>query len=323
MHLDRREALAMGVGGMIAGQAPPTAPPASRPPDPTETIELWPAGPPGLLGAPPTEKAESRDPRAGDRMLSGVSRPRLVVVRPTGRPNGAALVVCPGGGYARLSIDNEGYAVGRYLAKRGWTTFVLIYRLPAEGWADRSDVPLADAQRAMRLVRARAARYGVDPARIAAMGFSAGGHLCADLMTRWDAAVYRPVDAADTGTARPRVAAPIYPVVTMGRPLTHGGSRDNLLGPDVTPALEAAHSPDRHVRADGPPAFLCAAEDDGTVPVENTVMLRAALKAAKVPVETHLFASGGHGFGLHAAGKPNGVWPDLFAAWADAQGMAG
>ena len=172
----------------------------------------------------------------------------------------------------------------------------------------------------MRLVRANADKYGLDPARVAAMGFSAGGHLCADLSTRFDARVYAPVDAADALSARPCLSAPIYPVVSMDATIAHTGSRANLLGPQPTRAMEIAHSPDRQVRRDTPPTFLCAAEDDATVPVANTVLLHAALRAAGVPVEMHLFEHGGHGFGLRGAvGKPVAIWPELFWHWATAQ----
>jgi acetyl esterase/lipase len=175
----------------------------------------------------------------------------------------------------------------------------------------------------MRLIRHRARDFAIDPERVAAMGFSAGGHVCADLAARFAANVYTPRDAADALSARPHSAAPIYPVVSMDPAIAHAGSRQLLLGPKPTPALEAAHSPDRVVPADAPPHFLCHAEDDDAVPVENTLRLRAALKAKGVPVETHLFANGGHGFGLRRAiGKPVEAWPDLWRAWAATVGLA-
>jgi len=226
-------------------------------------------------------------------------------------------MITPGGGYRHIVIDKEGYELGRWLSARGFTVFVLFYRLPGEGWAAGPDVALADAQRAMRLIRHRARDYGIDPQRVAAMGFSAGGHLCADLLTRFDARVYDPVDAADRHSARPDAAAPIYPVITMSAPHAHAGSRNLLIGANADAALEAAHSPDRNVPANAPPVFLLHAEDDNVVPVENALLLRAALRAKGIPVETHLFAHGGHGFGLRKTlGKPVAVWPELFLAWA-------
>ena len=301
-----------------------TAPPATgKPgpaglPDPVETIDLWPKGAPGMPASPPVETVTERstDRDLSDRAVLGITRPRLVVFRPH-RPNGAAVMITPGGGYRHIVIDKEGYELGRWLSARGFTVFVLFYRLPGEGWAAGPNVALADAQRAMRLICHRAPDYGIDPQRVAAMGFSAGGHLCADLLTRFDARVYEPVDPADRFSARPDAAAPIYPVISMSAPHAHPGSRTLLVGDNADAAREAAHSPHLNVPANAPPVFLLHAEDDAVVPVENALLLRAALRAKGIPVETHLFAHGGHGFGLHKTlGKPVAAWPDLFLAWA-------
>jgi acetyl esterase/lipase len=219
-------------------------------------------------------------------------------------------------------IDKEGYEIGRWLAARGYTVFVLFYRLPGEGWRAGADVALADAQRSMRLIRARARDYGISPDRVAAMGFSAGGHVCSDLATRFAAPVYDPVDAADRLSARPDIAAPIYAVQSMTLPLAHPGSRELLIGKAASRATETAHSTAANVARDTPPCFLVHAEDDPTVDVGNSLEFRAALKAAGVPVETHLFTAGGHGFGLRRAmGKPAEIWPELFLAWARTQGF--
>ena len=150
-----------------------------------------------------------------DRSVTQIGEPLMTVFRPA-RPNGAAILVLPGGGYVRVVIDKEGFETGRRWAAAGITAFVLRYRLPAEGWADPANTPLQDAQRALRLIRANAAAWGVDPGRIAVMGFSAGGHLGASLCTRFDAPVYAPVDAADAGSARPDLAMLGYPVMLMG-----------------------------------------------------------------------------------------------------------
>jgi len=251
----------------------------------------------------------------------GIARPRMKVFRPS-RPNGAALLVPPGGGYSVIVIDVEGYQIGPWLADRGWTVFVLYYRLPGEGWANRANVPLTDAQRAMRLIRSRAAHYGLDPDKVGAMGFSAGGHVCADLATRWDAKVYHPIDAADRLSARPTIAAPIYAVQSMHEPLVHRGSRDMLLGPNPSPDMLRAHSPAHNVSVSTSPIFLVHAEDDTVVSVENTVEMRATLKAAGVAVETHLFTAGEHGLGLPGpAGEPARHWKEMFATWAKTQGL--
>ncbi|WCT74751.1 alpha/beta hydrolase [Sphingomonas naphthae] len=328
--IDRRNLLlaaAASLGSAAFAQTAPPDVPAKRRvaglPEPAETIDLWPNGAPGMPAKPLVETVDerSREDSLTDRAVYGITRPRLVVFRPR-LPNGSAVLVTPGGGYKWVVIDKEGYEIGRWLAARGFTVFVLFYRLPGDGWQAGPDVALSDAQRAMRIIRARAQDYALLPERIAAMGFSAGGHLCADLSTRWAAKTYAPVDAADTLSARPDVSAPIYPVQSMRLPTAHPGSRELLIGKGASAALEDAHSPDHNVTAQTPPTFLVHAEDDPTVPVENSLLYRAALKKAGVPVETHLFTHGGHGFGLRRAmGKPAEAWPDLFLAWARTQGI--
>jgi acetyl esterase/lipase len=328
MRGDRRSVLSAGF--LLSAVAPlsralgQTSPPqAGGPvppglPQPVETIDLWPAGAPGMPARPPLETVTERstDPLMTDRMVLGISRPRMAVFRPD-RPNGAALMIAPGGGYHHVVVDKEGYEFARWVVARGFTAFVLFYRLPGEGWAAGPDVALADAQRAIRLIRHRANDYAVEPERVAAMGFSAGGHVCADLAARFAARTYDPVDDADRLSAKPHSAAPIYPVVSMDPRYAHPGSRQLLLGPKPTATLEHVHSPDRNVPADAPPHFIVHAEDDDTVPVANSLLLREALKARGVSVETHLFAHGGHGFGLRkAVGKPIGAWPELWREWA-------
>ena len=334
MKGDRRSVLSAGFLLSVAGASSralgQTAPPQTGGPvppglpQPVETIDLWPAGAPGVPSRPPVEEVTERstDRLVTDRAVLGITRPRVAVFRPD-RPNGAALLLMPGGGYRHVVVDKEGYEMARWAAARGFTCFVLFYRLPGEGWAAGPDVALSDAQRAMRLIRHRARDYAVDPERVSAMGFSAGGHLCADLAARFAARTYEPVNEADTLSAKPHSAAPIYPVVSMDPAVTHAGSRDKLLGPNPTAALEAAHSPDRNVPADAPPHFILHAEDDAAVPVENALLLRAALRAKGIPVETHLFAQGGHGFGLrNTIGKPVEAWPELWRAWARTVGLA-
>ena len=309
-------------------QTPPPATGGALPaglPQPSETIDLWPKGAPGPPAALPIETVNERstDRQLTDRAVLGISRPRMVVFRPD-RSNGASILITPGGGYRWVVVDKEGYEMGRWLAARGVTVFVLFYRLPGEGWAAGPDVVLQDTQRAMRLIRHRERDYGLDPKRVAAMGFSAGGHACADLAARFAQKVYAPTDLADTLSARPFLAAPIYPVISMSAPFAHPGSREKLLGANPTIALETAHSPHRNIPADAPPHFILHAEDDDVVPVDNALLLRAALKAKGVPVETHLFAQGGHGFGLRKTiGKPVEAWPQLFVDWARTVGWLG
>jgi acetyl esterase/lipase len=332
MSIDRRTALlgtiALGFAARASAQTRAPATSDSKhmsAPEPAETIDLWPGGAPGAPLQPLVEtvKERSKDPAYNDRYVFGISRPRMAVFRPR-RPNGAAVMITPGGGYSWVVVDKEGYEMARWLAARGVTVFVLFYRLPNEGWAAGPDVPLQDSQRAMRLIRHRAGRYGVDPKRVCAMGFSAGGHVCADLLARFAARVYDPVDDADRLSARPDLAAPIYPVVSMAQPTAHAGSRRNLIGERASTERERAHSPHLNIPADAPPAFLLHAEDDASVPVANTLLLREALLARKVPVETHLFADGGHGFGLRLArGKTVEGWQEIFWAWSQKKGLFG
>jgi len=293
-------------------------------PDPVGTIDLWPSGAPG---APSqllieTVRERSTDPAYNDRTVFGISRPRMAVFRP-GKPNGGAVLIMPGGGYRWVVVDKEGYEMARWLSERGVTAFVLFYRLPGEGWASGPDTPLIDAQRAMRLIRHRSTAYGIEPKRICAMGFSAGGHVCASLMTRFSDAIYEPTDGADRLSARPDAAAPIYPVISMTAPAAHSGSRAQLIGEQASPELERKYNPAAHVPADAPPAFLLHAEDDQSVLVANTFLLRQALLEKRIPVETHLYPDGGHGFGLRLS-KGHSVegWEELLYAWCLKRGIA-
>jgi len=331
VRIDRRALLSTAlVAGLAQRAAAQTALPATGRPlpggltEPHETIDLWPGGAPGAPLTLPIETVNERstDAHLTDRALVGVSAPRMAVFRPS-VPNGAAVLLTPGGGYRWVVVDKEGYELGHWLAARGFTVFVLFYRLPGDGWVAGPDVALSDAQRAMRLIRHRARDYGIDPERVAATGFSAGGHVAADLGTRFGARAYSPAEAADGLSARPFAVAAIYPVVSMTAPIAHAGSREQLIGRNAPAALEQAHSPHLNVPANAPPFFILHAEDDDAVPVDNALLLRAGLRARGIPVETHLFTHGGHGFGLRKAiGKPVGAWPELFLAWARAAGLA-
>lgn len=288
-----------------------------------EIIALWPGPPPGKTGAKITRSIEPRhdDPAHPDRWVRGIDRPIIVVRRPS-RPNGAAMLVMPGGGYGFLSYDNEGTSQAAWLNARGITAFILLYRLPAEGWARREDVPLQDAQRAVRLIRARARTLGIDPRRVGALGFSAGGHLAGSLATRHGDKVYDAIDAADSHSARPDIVGLGYPVVSLEAPFTHAGSRDNLLGPDSSEALRRTHSVDRRVDAATPPLFIFHATDDTLVPPANALALFSSMEAAKRPVALHMFEDGGHGFGVKLPkSKQGAVWPDLLASFAAGHGL--
>jgi acetyl esterase/lipase len=238
----------------------------------------------------------------------------LRVFRP-GRPNGRALLVVPGGSYWFVSVANEGLDVAERMITSGVTVFVLTYRLPGEGWKNRSDVPLQDAQRAMRVIRSRATQLGIDATKVSVLGFSAGGHLAATLATQHAEHTYEPIDAADRLDPRPCAAALIYPVVTMEKPLTHEMSRKLLLGESPSDAEVARRSAERHVNSATPPAFLVHAFDDPGVPVENSLRFMSAMRAAHRPVEAHLLQEGGHAFGVGYPKSPSEHWIELFSSW--------
>ena len=327
--MDRREALLLGASATLIFRIGPvsaeTMDAAGRlSTDPTESFPLWPGSPPGGAGIALKPKFTDTSPTPElfhDRTVASVDAPLVTVYRAE-KPNGSALLLMPGGGYAREYFDREGIEPARIFNQAGITCFVLRYRLPGDGWANRADVPLQDAQRAMRLIRANAARYGIDAARVGVIGFSAGGHLAASLATRFAAKTYAPVDAADMLDAKPFLAGLMYPVITMGEG-AHAGSRDLLLGKNASPEAVAAYSCDRHVAADTPPCFICLAADDDTVsPAFNGLAMSQALRDAKIPSELHVFEQGGHGFAIrNGAGKPVAAWPQLFLRWGSSHGF--
>jgi len=285
-----------------------------------QVIALWPNGPPGGVPAGLREEVVERNPAGPlrDRYARHVVRPNLVVFRPV-RATGASLLMAPGGGYKWVVMDKEGYEAAERFAAQGLTVYVLSYRLPGDHWAAGPDAPLQDAQRALRLIRQRAGPDG----KVGVIGFSAGGHVAGTLAFGFDKPVYAPVDAADRLSARPDFAILMYPVATMLDPYEHKGSRDALLGPAPTLEAERARSLELEVRPDAPPILIIHALDDPSVPVENSLQLLTALRAAKVPVELHLFEEGGHGFGIrYAVGKPAALWPDLVLGWLRRKGFA-
>lgn len=287
------------------------------------SIPLWPGKAPGAPRALPGEKLEqrSKDTAFNDRWLTGVAKPSLEVRQPAYR-NGSSVIIIPGGGYGFLSWDNEGEEQADWLTRRGVTCFILKYRLPGEGWANRATVPLQDAQRAVRLVRQKAGEFGLDAKRIAVLGFSAGGHLAGSIATRFDEKVYAPVDAADRLSARPDLAGLIYPVITLAQPFTHEGSRDNLLGTGADEQARQHGSVETRVTANTSPTFLAASSDDGLVPIGNSLAMYNALLAQQRPCEFHGFDRGGHGFGVRYKDDiPVHVWPELFHAYGVRHGV--
>lgn len=326
MRIDRRTL----IGGALAAATFPARAaaqqwgkpsPAAGDPDrpvwpPAEHFALWPEGAPGAPETLPVPHDTMNGP-AGERQLwlYGVPEAFVAVYRPA-KPNGLGLMTIPGGGYGFVSVQNEGMDTARFYTARGFTVFVLTYRLPGEGWAQRWNVPLQDAQRAMRLIRARAAIWGIDAEKLGIIGFSAGGHLAASLAVGHDDPVYTPLERADFLSARPAWAGLIYPVIDLSLD-PKGNSAVNLLG-DAPPAdIRTHYDTSKRVTARTPPMFLTQALDDPLVDPENSLRMMQAARTAKVPVEAHFFEKGGHGFGVArmAKGLPAEQWPELFDAW--------
>jgi acetyl esterase/lipase len=308
-----------GEGSVVA--APPTGDKGSL--RDRQELPLWPATAPGSAKVTLEEKVSDRsvDPARPDRVLTGVTRPSLTVRVPR-RPNGVALIVASGGGYERQLIDQEGTEVAAALLPKGITVFLLKYRLPAEGHEQGRDVPLQDAQRAVRIVRGNASRWGLDPARIGVMGFSAGGHLAANLGARFMFKVYDPVDQLENVSPRPDFVVLLYPAISMEDGVAHAGTRKALLGPNPDKAAIAAYSPDLQVGRQTPRTLMILADDDTAVVPENSIRYYQALKRAGIPAELHIFAQGSHGFGIRrAAGLPVGAWPRLTWDWLAAAGI--
>jgi acetyl esterase/lipase len=262
---------------------------------------MWPHGAPD---AKPTPGPEADTTTAKDQLIAGrriirlgnVSTPTITLYKPKGKSTGAAIVVFPGGGYRILAIDLEGTEVCDWLNSIGVTCVLLKYRVPDTGPYPKSPAALKDAQRAVGMVRARAAEWQIDPHRIGVLGFSAGGHLAAAISTHYDHRLYPAVDADDQQSCRPDFAVVIYP------------------GYLALAEKNFAFNPDIPVTKDVPPTFLLQAEDD-PVHVENAVFYFMALKNASVPAELHVYAQGGHGYGLRRTALPITRWPLLVDTW--------
>jgi len=281
-----------------------------------ERLPLWPDNAPEEPSRHIAADWTMNGPK-GQRQLwvRGVATPEIHVFRAS-RPDGSGVLVIPGGGYDFISVQNEGLEIANFLNARGTTTFVLTYRLPDEGWRGRHLVPLQDAQRAMRLIRARAENFGVAAERLGVLGFSAGGHLAGDLTVSSAEKVYTPVDEVDRQPAKPAFGGLIYPVTTVQPGASHGGSRDKLLGPNPPRPIADARSPLQHITRETPPTFLVHAADDDLVPVANSIDWLQASRAAGVPCEAHIFSEGGHGFGLRLPNDaPASHWAELFSLW--------
>ena len=280
---------ALGLAGSLVAQPRPPAP-----------MPLWPNGAPGALGS-----ADEDTPTI------------TAYLAPAARAVATAVIVCPGGGYVHLSMEKEGSDVARWWNSLGVTAFVLKYRL---GPKYHHPVELGDAQRAIRTVRARAAEWNVRPDRIGIMGFSAGGHLASSAGTHFDSENPNAADAIDRQSSRPDFLVLGYPVISFTQNV-HQGSKRALLGDNPDPKLVELLSNELQVSAQTPPTFLFHTTNDGTVPVENSVIFYLALHKAGVPAEMHIYEDGSHGVGLAPTDETLSSWPARLADWMRGRGL--
>src|SRR5271165_2782141 len=265
------------------------------------TLPLWPQGAPGAQANP---EPETDTTTAKDRLVAGkpvvrlgnVSVPTLTLYAAKGKNTGVGIVIFPGGGYKILAIDLEGTEVCDWLNSAGINCILIKYRVPDTGPYPKSSAALQDAQRAVGIVRSHAAEWHIDPKRVGVLGFSAGAHLAAALSTHFEQRLYDPIDAADGLSCRPDFAVIVYP------------------GYLALADQNFAPNPDIHVTDKTPPSFIVQAEDD-PVHVENATVYFLALKNAKVPAELHIYAEGGHGYGLRRTALPVTTWPQLVETW--------
>ena len=270
-----------------------------------KTLRLWEGDAPGALGNEQSDKPSNDVPTI------------TVYSPPADKNNGAAVVVCPGGGYGGLA-QHEGQPVAEWLNTLGATGVVLRYRL---GPKYHHPVMQQDVNRAIRMVRAHAEEWGVDPNRIGVLGFSAGGHLASTAATHWDQGNPDAADAVEKVSARPDVAVLVYPVITMSPPFTHGGSRRNLLGNEPDAKLVELMSNEMQVTNQTPPTYLVHSTDDRTVPIENSLQFATALAKNGVPFGMRVFDHGGHGYGLGTRDPELGSWPQSCAQWLEHRGF--
>lgn len=249
--------------------------------------------------------------------ISKVQTPTLEVYLPDPAiATGDAVVICPGGGYAILAYEHEGVEIAQWWAERGVAGLVLKYRLPtSDAQIEPRLSPLLDAQRALRLARHHAADWNIDPQRVGIMGFSAGGHLASTASVHYDTGDSDASDPVNRHSSRPDFSILVYPVISFTEPFRHSGSRRNLIGPNPSDDLVRHYSSELQVTADTPPAILIHAQDDLSVPVENSFVYAEALRAHGIVTEIHVYSEGGHGFGLRSEPAAIQGWMQRCHAW--------
>jgi acetyl esterase/lipase len=305
-------ALLIAVAGPSAAMAPGARAAVWQPSPGHVQTPIWPGTPPDLTPDPQPESGAS----------THVTRPTMTVYAPQGRNTGVAMVVFPGGGYQVLAMDLEGTEICDWLTSRGVTCVLLKYRVPNSGptkldgrrYYPKVQTALQDAQRTIGLVRQHAAEWRVDPHKVGVIGFSAGGHLVAAVSTHFARRTYPLVDAADALSSRPDFAVAVYPGHLWAHEDEKRGARNEE---------DLSLRPDIRVRADTPPTFLLQAENDDVDGVQQSLAYYVALRKAGVPTELHLYAKGGHAFGVRATNLPIGRWPELVERWLHTIGMLG
>ena len=300
MKLLRITLACLALASSLCAQAPAAKPQLNMFAEP-QTIPLWENGAPGALGT-----ADADEP----------TLTIYLALRPS--DTRTAVIVFPGGSYGMLASNHEGRQVANWFNALGVTAFVLKYRL---GPRYHHPIELGDAQRAIRLVRSRAAEFEVSPDRIGILGFSAGGHLASTAGTHFDSGNASAVDPIDRVSSRPDFMILAYPVISFVAPYSHRGSANNLLGENADPKLLAELSSDLHVTPQTPPTFLFSTDADTAVPSENSVAFYLALRKAGVPAEMHIFEKGPHGVGLDLGDPALGEWPTLLANWMRSRGL--
>ncbi|MSU36318.1 MAG: alpha/beta hydrolase [Pedosphaera sp.] len=280
-------------------------------------LPVWPGTVPGDYGriGPERVRAPSEAPTKNAKWITNVTKPTITIFRPAkDKDTGAAILICPGGGYWNLAWDLEGEEVAAWLNTVGVTGVVLKYRVPRRPGQPEplpAPGPLLDAQRAVSLLRSRAEEWGIDPNRIGILGFSAGGHLAVAAATHFDQRAYEPIDEIDTVSCRPAFAVAIYPGYLIEQHPAGVETNKSVLAPYI------------RIPKETPPIFLVHANDDAMAGSENSVVMYLALKRATVAAELHIYAQGGHGFGVRQSSLPCSTWTDRCVTWLQKQAFLG
>ncbi|MGE4587313.1 MAG: alpha/beta hydrolase [Mangrovibacterium sp.] len=272
-------------------------------------LKLWPEGAPNRNNPPAEEKLYSN---GETNRYENISEAELFVYLPDKDKNtGAAVIICPGGGYRVEAIEHEGFMIAEYLKANGIAGIVLKYRLPY----GKPEIPLTDALQAIRYVREKAGEWSINPQHIGIAGSSAGGHLASTAGTHFDQGNPEAKNSTSRLSSRPDFMLLLYPVISFDEKIGHMGSRENLIGKTNDWELASQYSNELHVSEETPPTFLVLADDDQSVPPENSIRFYLALRKHGIPAEIHIFHQGGHGFGMKKIDKPAEQWPELFVQW--------